>query len=82
MAIGRSRVDSLDISRVSLQLNNLSVVTDGEPSASYSEDEACKIMAEEEFKVAIQLGRGSKTVSVWTTDLSYEYVKINAEYRS
>jgi glutamate N-acetyltransferase/amino-acid N-acetyltransferase len=82
MAIGKSRVDNLDIGRVSLQLNDLSVVENGEPSAQYDESHASRIMAEAEFSIAIDLGRGSEKLSVWTSDLSYDYVKINAEYRS
>jgi glutamate N-acetyltransferase/amino-acid N-acetyltransferase len=81
-AIGRSRIDGLDMNGVSVSLADLPVVERGEPAETYNEDTACKIMAEEDILVSIDLGRGDSTATVWTTDLSYEYVKINAEYRS
>ena len=81
-AIGRSRIDGLYMNGVSVSLADLPVVERGEPAETYNEDTACKIMAEEDILVSIDLGRGDSTATVWTTDLSYEYVKINAEYRS
>lgn len=81
-AIGRSGLEGLDISGVSLSLNDLPVVINGEPAAGYDESRAVEIMAKEEFELAIGLGRGAESAVVWTTDLSYDYVKINAEYRT
>ncbi len=81
-AIGRSRIGGLDMNGVSVSLADLPVVERGEPAETYNEDTACKIMAEEDILVSIDLGRADSTATVWTTDLSYEYVKINAEYRS
>lgn len=81
-AVGRSRIDNLDMSKVALRLGDLPVVSAGQPDARYDESKANEIMAAEDVMVAIDLGIGSGVATVWTTDLSYEYVKINAEYRS
>jgi glutamate N-acetyltransferase/amino-acid N-acetyltransferase len=81
-AVGRSRIDDLDMSRVSVSLGSLPVVEHGEPSAQYNEERAFEIMAAEDVDVEISLGSGTESATVWTADLSYDYVKINAEYRS
>ncbi len=81
-AIGRSRIDKLEMSRVDLVLGQLPVVSQGEPDPRYDEARANEIMAAEDVRIEIRLGDGKGTATVWTTDLSYEYVKINAEYRS
>jgi len=51
-------------------------------STSYSEDQGIKVLAKDEFSVRICLGRGESSAEIWTTDLSYDYIKINAEYRT
>ena len=86
-AIGRSRIDDLDMDKVSMSLGSqqngtLPVVENGEPSIQYNEARAAEIMAAEDIEVEISLGMGSESATVWTTDLSYDYVRINAEYRS
>jgi len=81
-AVGRSKITDLDMQKVSFQIGDLQVLEDGEPSEQYDEQQAVAIMAEEDITIRIDLGLGEESVSVWTTDLSYDYVKINAEYRS
>jgi len=81
-AVGRSQVEELDMQFVSMSIGDLSVVEHGEPSADYDEARAAEIMALEDVTIQIDLGMGEHTAAVWTTDLSYDYVKINAEYRS
>ena len=66
----------------SQQNGTLPVVENGEPSMQYNEARAAEIMAAEDIEVEISLGMGSESATVWTTDLSYDYVRINAEYRS
>lgn len=82
MAIGRAEVAELDPSRVSLWLDEVQVASGGLMSDDYTEDAGASVLAQDEFRVLIDLGRGNASQTVWTTDLSYEYVRINAEYRS
>ena len=58
------------------------MVEHGDPSALYEESQAVEIMAEEDVTIKIDLGLGEESACIWTTDLSYDYVKINAEYRT
>jgi len=81
-AVGRSKIPGLDMQKVSLHIGELPVVEHGYPSAHYDESQAVAIMAEEDVAVKIDLGLGEESARIWTTDLSYDYVKINAEYRS
>ena len=82
MAIGRAEVAELVPSRVSLWLDEVQVASGGLMSDDYTEDAGASVLAQDEFRVLIDLGRGDASQTVWTTDLSYEYVRINAEYRS
>jgi glutamate N-acetyltransferase/amino-acid N-acetyltransferase len=82
MAIGRAGIDDLDVSGVELYLDEVCIARKGEAADDYDEARAAAVMEGEEFTVNINLGRGSCTQTLWTTDLSYEYVRINAEYRT
>ena len=82
MAIGKAPVDRIDISLVELWLDDVLVAKEGMLSSSYSEDQGVKVLAKDEFLVKVCLGRGDSSAEIWTTDLSYDYVKINAEYRT
>ena len=82
MAIGKAGVPDLDPNRVSLDLEDVPVAERGLVAASYTEEAAAKVMQRDEFTVRIDLGRGEHRERVWTSDLSYDYVRINAEYRS
>ncbi len=81
-AVGRAPVAVMAIDRVSIWLNKLAIVEHGQPAANYNEDAGQQVMAQSEIMIRISLGVGAATEEVWTTDLSYEYIKINAEYRS
>jgi len=82
MAIGRAGVAGLDTARVNLYLDDVCVARGGLMAEGYAEADGARVMAQAEFTVRIELGRGDAAETVWTTDLSYEYVKINAEYRT
>ncbi len=82
MAIGRAEVDELDETKVSLWLDDVQVAENGMMSEAYTEAAGAAVLAQDEFHVRIDLGRGDAEQTIWTTDLSYEYVRINAEYRS
>ena len=82
MAIGKAPIEDVDISLIELRLDDLLVARAGMLSESYAETEGAKVLGKEEFSVKISLGRGQASTEIWTTDLSYDYVKINAEYRT
>ena len=82
MAIGRAGINDLDPYQVSLNLNDVQVAAGGMVADSYREEEGAEVMARDEYEITIDLGRGSSRETIWTSDLSYEYVRINAEYRS
>ncbi|SPO57332.1 Arginine biosynthesis bifunctional protein ArgJ [Includes: Glutamate N-acetyltransferase; Amino-acid acetyltransferase] [Pseudomonas sp. JV551A1] len=81
-AVGRAGVPELDVSLIDVYLDNVCIASKGGRSPSYTEDQGAKVMAQEEITIRIELGRGQCSESIWTTDLSHEYVKINAEYRT
>jgi glutamate N-acetyltransferase/amino-acid N-acetyltransferase len=81
-AVGRSGLPELDIGGVDIALDDVVIVRGGEPAEDYREADAAAVMARPEFTIRIALGRGPAGARVWTADLSYDYVKINAEYRT
>lgn len=81
-AVGRARVQGLDIDQVRIYLGDLCIVESGGRAEGYSEEKGQRIMEREEITIRIALGRGTAVATVWTSDLSYDYVKINAEYRT
>ncbi len=81
-ALGRSELPDLDIHKVDIYLDDICVITKGELNPEYTEQKGRSVMAQEEININIYLGRGSVATQVWTCDFSYDYVKINAEYRS
>lgn len=81
-AVGRAGLTDFDIDRVSIRLDDVVIVRDGQPADDYREADADAVMAAPEFVIGIELGRGDAGTEVWTCDLSYDYVRINAEYRS
>ena len=82
MAIGRSGIEDLDQAAVSLFFDDVQIVGNGLMVDSYEEERAAEIMAKDEFRVIVRLGRGNAAAKVMTSDFSYDYVKINAEYRT
>jgi len=81
-AIGRAGVVDLDIEAVSLSLNGTPIAERGARAPGYSEEQGVAAMAPEEINVTVDLGRGDARATVYTSDLSYDYVRINAEYRT
>ena len=81
-AIGRSPVKALDISKLSLRLGDTPLIEGGEPVATYTEAKGQLEMNKSEITIRISLNVGEANTSVWTSDLSHDYVTINAEYRS
>jgi glutamate N-acetyltransferase/amino-acid N-acetyltransferase len=81
-AIGRAPMDDLNVDAVSVYLDDVLLAEEGSVAQSYLEEDGSRIMAQEEFSIIIKLGRGNVAADVWTCDFSYDYVKINADYRS
>ena len=82
MAIGKAPVEHIDTNLVELWLDDVLVAKEGMLNSSYNEDQGTKVLEKDEFLVKVRLGRGSASAQIWTTDLSHDYVKINAEYRT
>ena len=81
-AVGRSKVDGISIENIDIFLNDLQIISSGEISKDYTEASGSSEMQKSDITIRIDLGNAPTSESVWTTDLSYDYVKINAEYRS
>ena len=81
-AVGRAGVEALDIERISMFLGEVCIVRNGGVADDYREQNGQRVMQDEEISIRIQLGRGDASEQVWTSDLSHDYVRINAEYRS
>ena len=81
-AVGRAKVNGLSIENINIFINDLRVIDSGEKSTAYTEELGSAEMQKSEIVIRVNLGTSDSSESVWTTDLSYDYVKINAEYRS
>lgn len=80
-AVGRSGAE-VDVGRVALAINGVGVLSAGEPDPLYSETAGSRAMAGEEIEIHITVGDGKGSYMLWTSDLSHDYVRINAEYRT
>ena len=81
-AVGYAGIADLDQTKISLDLDDVAIVRSGGRLATYKEEDGARVMKQSEITVHVDLGRGSATDTVWTCDFSYDYVKINADYRS
>ena len=81
-AVGYAGIDDLDVNNMELYLGDILVAEKGGRAASYREEQGATIMQESDILVRVVLNRGSADCTVWTCDFSYDYVKINADYRS
>ncbi len=81
-AVGYAGIADLDQTKISLHLDDVHIVREGGRLASYREEDGARVMKQSEITVHVDLGRGNATDTVWTCDFSYDYVKINADYRS
>jgi glutamate N-acetyltransferase/amino-acid N-acetyltransferase len=82
MAIGKAGVTGLDPAGVGLALDDVTLLERGEPHPDYREELGSAVVAKPEFTIRVSLGRGDAQARLWTCDFSYDYVKINAEYRT
>jgi len=81
-AVGYAGIDDLDQGEIDLFLDDVHVVERGGRRADYREEDGARVMKQSEITVRVDLHRGSAQTTIWTCDLSYDYVKINADYRS
>ncbi|WP_035053016.1 bifunctional glutamate N-acetyltransferase/amino-acid acetyltransferase ArgJ [Andreprevotia chitinilytica] len=81
-AIGYSAVPDLDVDTLEVWLGDVLVAEKGGRAASYTEEQGQRVMKEAEIEITVKLNRGTENATVWTCDFSYDYVKINADYRS
>jgi glutamate N-acetyltransferase/amino-acid N-acetyltransferase len=81
-AVGYAGVDDLDTRLVQMHLDDVWVVSNGGRRSEYREEDGQRVMKRSEITIRLQLGRGAASTSVWTSDLSHDYVSINADYRS
>jgi glutamate N-acetyltransferase/amino-acid N-acetyltransferase len=81
-AVGYAGIADLDQGQIDLYLDNVHVATRGGRHPDYLEEDAQRVMKQDEITVRVLLGRGQAHDQVWTCDLSHEYVTINADYRS
>jgi glutamate N-acetyltransferase/amino-acid N-acetyltransferase len=81
-AIGYAGIGDLDVDGVKVWLDDVLVAEQGGRAAAYKEEDGARVMAQAEITVRVDLGRGAARANVYTCDFSYDYVKINADYRS
>jgi glutamate N-acetyltransferase/amino-acid N-acetyltransferase len=80
--VGRAGLENLDIGAVAIHIGDVCIVAGGERAADYTEQRGQDVMSADEIDVTIDLGRGRAQATIWTSDLSHDYVTINAEYRT
>ncbi|HKB81880.1 MAG TPA: bifunctional glutamate N-acetyltransferase/amino-acid acetyltransferase ArgJ [Burkholderiales bacterium] len=81
-AVGYAGIDDLDVGKVDLYLDEILVAKSGARAQSYREEDGQRVMKQDEIMVRVELNRGASSASIWTCDLSHDYVSINADYRS
>ena len=81
-AVGNARIHDLDVGRVELYLDDVSVSREGGRAPGYREEDGQRVMRKSEITVRVVLNRGNMATEVWTCDLSHDYVTINSEYRT
>nr|WP_294867591.1 bifunctional glutamate N-acetyltransferase/amino-acid acetyltransferase ArgJ [uncultured Pseudogulbenkiania sp.] len=81
-AVGYAGVNDLDVDRMALYLDDVLVACNGGRNSEYKEEDGQRVMQQSEIGVRVELNRGQASATVWTCDFSYDYVRINADYRS
>jgi len=80
-AVGRSGVD-MNLDKIEIFIDDVCIVKDGGRAKTYTEEQGQAVMSREEITIKVNMKNGTEKTRVWTSDLSYDYVKINAEYRT
>ena len=82
MALGKAPVSNLDMNLVDIKIGDVPLIDKGQPASSYTEEAGKAVFMEDEIDIQIELNQGAESFHVWTSDLSHDYVSINADYRS
>ena len=82
MALGKAPVSNLNMDLVDIKIGDVSLIDKGQPASSYTEEAGKAVFIEDEIDIQIELNQGAENFHVWTSDLSHDYVSINADYRS
>lgn len=80
--VGRAGLKDLNVNDVTILLDDITIVSAGQRAESYTEELGAKVIAQDEITITVRLKRGEVSHTVWTCDFSYDYVRINAEYRT
>lgn len=75
-------MDNLDVDTLEVWLDDVLVAKDGGRFAGYQEEDGQRVLKQSEISITVKLNRGEENATIWTCDFSYDYVKINADYRS
>jgi len=81
-AIGRAEIKNLDFSTIEISIGDIKIISKGEIDDLYTEELVQPLMEKDEITISINLGRGECNEVVWTSDLSHDYIRINADYRT
>ena len=82
MALGKAPVKTLDMGRVDIHIGDVSLIEQGQAAPTYTEERGKAVFTEQEIHIHVKLNQGPESFHVWTSDLSHDYVSINADYRS
>ena len=81
-AVGRAGVEDLDTRKVNIDIGSVRIVSGGKVAESYTEEKGKSVMRRDDIIISIELGRGANQETVWTSDLSHDYIRINSDYRT
>ena len=82
MALGKAPADQLEIDQVDIKIGDVELIEQGQPASNYTEERGKHVFEQSEISISIDLNLGDSRYHVWTSDLSHDYVSINADYRS
>jgi len=82
MALGKAPVDALNMDLVDIKIGDVALIEKGQPAPNYTEEAGKAVFVEPEIHIHVELNQGPERFHVWTSDLSHDYVSINADYRS
>ena len=82
MAIGKAPTEQFDVNKIAIKVNDVDLLKGGQPVPAYTEEQGQAVFSQEEITIEINLNLGNQNYHVWTSDLSHDYVSINADYRS